>query len=236
MVEPEGVEVDVDAVVVVRAPAVGRHVHAAAEELHHRARGGESHVAVLLVAERVQGRRHAPGLATQTDEVDVAHRPAREAAVGARGKHGQAADQAQHDASGGGGADDLPRLGEHLVGHGGELWLRSDHVATSVPPREPGLVAAAWGDAKDSLLRARKSGGGDMAGARFLVVVPHESDHCLDAVEATINQGPGFQEAYEWGASSAITRDMSSCAPAAPGRPSTTTCRRSCAPGPRPTV
>ncbi|MGD0998417.1 MAG: hypothetical protein ABR941_08910 [Thermoleophilia bacterium] len=38
-----------------------------------------------------------------------------------------------------------------------------------------------------------------MAGARFLVVVPHESDHCLDAVEATINQGPGFQEAYEWG-------------------------------------
>ena len=38
-----------------------------------------------------------------------------------------------------------------------------------------------------------------MARARFLVVVPHEPDQCLDAVEATINQGPGFQEGYEWG-------------------------------------
>jgi hypothetical protein len=38
-----------------------------------------------------------------------------------------------------------------------------------------------------------------MARARFLVVVPHEPEECLDAVEATINQGPGFQEAYEWG-------------------------------------
>ncbi len=38
-----------------------------------------------------------------------------------------------------------------------------------------------------------------MARARFLVVVPHEPEECLDAVEATLNQGPGFQEAYEWG-------------------------------------
>jgi hypothetical protein len=38
-----------------------------------------------------------------------------------------------------------------------------------------------------------------MARARFLVVAPHEPDQCLDAVEATINQGPGFREAYEWG-------------------------------------
>jgi len=36
-----------------------------------------------------------------------------------------------------------------------------------------------------------------MARARFLVAVPHEPDQCLDAVEATINQGSGFQEAYE---------------------------------------
>ena len=38
-----------------------------------------------------------------------------------------------------------------------------------------------------------------MAKARFLVVAPHDPEECLDAIEATLNQGPGFQEAYEWG-------------------------------------
>ncbi len=38
-----------------------------------------------------------------------------------------------------------------------------------------------------------------MARARFLVVASHEPGECLDAIEWTINQGPGFQEAYEWG-------------------------------------
>jgi hypothetical protein len=38
-----------------------------------------------------------------------------------------------------------------------------------------------------------------MARARFLVVAPHEPEECLEAIEWTINQGPGFQEAYEWG-------------------------------------
>ncbi len=38
-----------------------------------------------------------------------------------------------------------------------------------------------------------------MARARFLVVVPHDPDACLDAIDETISQGPGFQEAYEWG-------------------------------------
>ena len=38
-----------------------------------------------------------------------------------------------------------------------------------------------------------------MARARFLVVVPHDPAACLDAIDATLNQGPGFQEAYEWG-------------------------------------
>jgi len=38
-----------------------------------------------------------------------------------------------------------------------------------------------------------------MARARFLVVAPHDADECLDAIEATIGMGPGFQEAYEWG-------------------------------------
>jgi hypothetical protein len=38
-----------------------------------------------------------------------------------------------------------------------------------------------------------------MSRARFLVVVPHDAQECLDAIEATINQGPGFQQAYEWG-------------------------------------
>jgi hypothetical protein len=38
-----------------------------------------------------------------------------------------------------------------------------------------------------------------MSRARFLIVAPHRPDECLDAVEATINQGPGFQEAYDWG-------------------------------------
>ena len=38
-----------------------------------------------------------------------------------------------------------------------------------------------------------------MARARFLVVVPHDPDGCLDAIEETLRQGPGFQEAYEWG-------------------------------------
>jgi len=51
--------------------------------------------------------------------------------------------------------------------------------------------------------------------AAILVVVPHEPDQCLDAVEATINQGPGFQEGYEWGC---LVRQPhrfnSSCAPA----------------------
>jgi class 3 adenylate cyclase len=35
--------------------------------------------------------------------------------------------------------------------------------------------------------------------ARFLVVVPHDPERCLAAIDATLNQGPGFQEAYEWG-------------------------------------
>ena len=102
-------------------PAIARHVHAPAEELHYRARGGEAHVAVLLVAERAQGHRDALGLTAQADQVDVADRPSGEVAVGARGQHGEAADEAQHDAPGGGGVDDLPCFGEHLVGHGGEL-------------------------------------------------------------------------------------------------------------------
>jgi hypothetical protein len=38
-----------------------------------------------------------------------------------------------------------------------------------------------------------------MSRARFLVVAPHDPEECLDAIEWTINQGPGFQEAYEWG-------------------------------------
>jgi hypothetical protein len=38
-----------------------------------------------------------------------------------------------------------------------------------------------------------------MARARFLVVVPHDPEQCLDSIEATLHQGPGFQEAYEWG-------------------------------------
>ena len=38
-----------------------------------------------------------------------------------------------------------------------------------------------------------------MARARFLVVVSHDPDGCLDAIDETISQGPGFQEAYEWG-------------------------------------
>jgi len=38
-----------------------------------------------------------------------------------------------------------------------------------------------------------------MARARFLVVVPHDPEGCLEAIDATLNQGPGFQEAYEWG-------------------------------------
>jgi hypothetical protein len=38
-----------------------------------------------------------------------------------------------------------------------------------------------------------------MARARFLVVVPHDPQRCLEAIDATLNQGPGFQEAYEWG-------------------------------------
>ena len=38
-----------------------------------------------------------------------------------------------------------------------------------------------------------------MSRARFLVEVSHDPEECLDAIEATINQGPGFQEAYEWG-------------------------------------
>ena len=38
-----------------------------------------------------------------------------------------------------------------------------------------------------------------MPRARFLVVVPHDPDMCFDAIDATLNQGPGFQEAYEWG-------------------------------------
>lgn len=38
-----------------------------------------------------------------------------------------------------------------------------------------------------------------MARARFLVVVPHDPDVCLDAIDETVSQGPGFQEAYEWG-------------------------------------
>jgi hypothetical protein len=35
--------------------------------------------------------------------------------------------------------------------------------------------------------------------ARFLVIAPHDAEECLDAIEQTINQGPGFEEAYEWG-------------------------------------
>ena len=38
-----------------------------------------------------------------------------------------------------------------------------------------------------------------MARGRFLVVAPHDPDECLDALEATLGMGPGFQEAYEWG-------------------------------------
>ena len=121
VVEPEGVEVDVDAVVVVGSPAVARHVHALAEELHHLAGGREAHVAVFLIAEGAQRARHALGLAAQADEVDVADRSPGEPLIGARGQDGKAAHEAQHDAASGGRADDLPRLGEHLVGHGYEL-------------------------------------------------------------------------------------------------------------------
>jgi hypothetical protein len=35
--------------------------------------------------------------------------------------------------------------------------------------------------------------------ARFLVIAPHDPEECLDAIEQTINQGPGFAEAYDWG-------------------------------------
>ncbi len=35
--------------------------------------------------------------------------------------------------------------------------------------------------------------------ARYLIIVPHEPSDCLRAIEETINQGPGFAEAYEWG-------------------------------------
>jgi len=38
-----------------------------------------------------------------------------------------------------------------------------------------------------------------MARARFLVVAPHDPGECLEAIEATLGLGPGFQEAYEWG-------------------------------------
>lgn len=34
---------------------------------------------------------------------------------------------------------------------------------------------------------------------RFIVVVRHEPEECLDAIEQTIAQGPGFQHAYDWG-------------------------------------
>jgi hypothetical protein len=34
---------------------------------------------------------------------------------------------------------------------------------------------------------------------RFMVVVRHEPDECIDAIEETIAQGPGFQTAYDWG-------------------------------------
>jgi len=34
---------------------------------------------------------------------------------------------------------------------------------------------------------------------RFMVVVRHDPDECLDAIEETIAQGPGFQTAYDWG-------------------------------------
>ncbi len=35
--------------------------------------------------------------------------------------------------------------------------------------------------------------------AHFLVVVPHDPEECLDVIEQTLNQGPGFEEAYKWG-------------------------------------
>jgi hypothetical protein len=35
--------------------------------------------------------------------------------------------------------------------------------------------------------------------AVFLVVVPHEPQDCLDAIQETISMGPGFEAAYEWG-------------------------------------
>jgi hypothetical protein len=58
------------------------------------------------------------------------------------------------------------------------------------------LLAAATGHAGVRLQRAKE---GQMARARFLVVVSHDPDGCLDAIDETISQGPGFQEAYEWG-------------------------------------
>ena len=35
--------------------------------------------------------------------------------------------------------------------------------------------------------------------ALYLVVVPHEPEQCLEAIEETISIGPGFEAAYEWG-------------------------------------
>ncbi len=35
--------------------------------------------------------------------------------------------------------------------------------------------------------------------AKFLVIVPHRPEHCLEAIEETIGMGPSFQIGYEWG-------------------------------------
>jgi hypothetical protein len=35
--------------------------------------------------------------------------------------------------------------------------------------------------------------------AHYLVIASHDPEECLDAIEQTLNQGPGFEEAYKWG-------------------------------------
>jgi hypothetical protein len=45
----------------------------------------------------------------------------------------------------------------------------------------------------------RRRRGEEDATAHFLVVVPHDAEQCLDAIEETIGMGPRFQMGYEWG-------------------------------------
>ena len=112
VVEPEGVEVEVDAVVVVGAAATGR-VAAVAKELALAAHRGHRHLAVLGPAEPAEHGRHGLRGAGERRQVDVAVGAPAERGVAAVLAYGEAAEQAHHHTLGARRVDDDVGLGEH---------------------------------------------------------------------------------------------------------------------------